>query len=245
MKEAADAMMAGETGYKPFKMNGKDWYVFYRPFANKQLAGHNFAPLKWSVGEVCPEDDIFGSFYLLLYTVISLAVFGLIIFFLLCHAFIRKQLQPLRMLTSSAQRITEGNYNEPVPYTDREDEIGQLQYRFRRMQQSLAMHVSELKQLNESLKSRGEILEKSSEQSIENDRMKSKFLHYISNQMILPGDLIDKSVNKLCNNYHEMSIEAFEKEMGIIKQQSTTILQLLGHIIQAVQIDSGKEGSHE
>ena len=75
--------------------------------------------------------------------------------------------------------------------------------------------------------------------------MKSKFLHYISNQMILPGDLIDKSVNKLCNNYHEMSIEAFEKEMGIIKQQSTTILQLLGHIIQAVQIDSGKEGSHE
>jgi methyl-accepting chemotaxis protein len=149
------------------------------------------------------------------------------------------------MLTNSAQHIAEGNYNEPVPYTDREDEIGQLQYRFRKMQQSLAMHVSELKQLNESLKSRGEILEKSSEQSIENDRMRSKFLHYISNQMISPGDLIDKSVTKLCNNYHEMSIEDIEKDTEIIKQQSTTILQLLGHIIQAMQIDSGKEDSHE
>ena len=245
VKEAANAMMAGETGYKPFTMNGKDWYVFYKPFSSEQLAGHNIAPLKWSVGEVCPDDDIFGSFYLLLYTVVSLAILGLVIFFLLCHAFIHKQLQPLRMLTNSAKHIAEGNYNEPVPYTDREDEIGQLQYRFRKMQQSLAMHVSELKQLNESLKSRGEILEKSSEQSIENDRMRSKFLHYISNQMISPGDLIDKSVTKLCNNYHEMSIEDIEKETEIIKQQSTTILQLLGHIIQAMQIDSGKEDSHE
>ena len=42
-----------------------------------------------------------------------------------------------------------------------------------------------------------------------------------------------------------MSIEDIEKDTEIIKQQSTTILQLLGHIIQAMQIDSGKEGSHE
>jgi K+-sensing histidine kinase KdpD len=113
------------------------------------------------------------------------------------------------------------------------------------MQQSLAMHVSELKQLNESLKSRGEILEKSSEQSIENDRMRSKFLHYISNQMISPGDLIDKSVTKLCNNYHNANMKEIEQEIKVIKQQSTEVLKLLGHIIEAVQMESGKEGSHE
>ena len=77
------------------------------------------------------------------------------------------------------------------------------------------------------------------------DRMKSTFLHYISNQMIVPGDLIDKSVTKLCNNYHNANMKEIEQEIKVIKQQSTEMLKLLGHIIEAVQMESGKEGSHE
>ena len=245
VKEAADAMMAGETGYKSFHMNGKDWYVFYRPFNSEQLAGHNIAPLNWSVGEVCPDADIFGTFNLLLYSVLAIGIVGLVVLFLLCNFFIRRQLRPLRMLTRSANRVAEGHYDEQVPHTEREDEIGQLQYRFRKMQQSLAAHVSELEHLQKSLQSQGDILEKTSEQSFENDRMKSTFLHYISNQMIVPGDLIDKSVAKFCNNYHNGDLKEMEQEMTVIKQQSSTILKLLGHIIEAVQIESGKEGSHE
>ena len=245
VKEAADAMMAGETGYKSFHMNGDNWYVFYRPFASEQLTNHNIASLNWSVGEVCPEDDIFGAFNQLFYIVLVISILALVVFFVLCHLFVRWQLKPLRMLTHSAYRVAEGNYDEQVPYTDREDEIGQLQYRFRKMQQSLESRVNHLKQLQESLKDQGDILEKTSEQSIENDRMKSAFLHYISNQMIVPGDLIDKSVVKLCNNYRNANLKDIEQEMNVIKQQSATILKLLGHIIQTIQIESGKEGSHE
>ena len=36
-----------------------------------------------------------------------------------------------------------------------------------------------------------------------------------------------------------------EQEIKVIKQQSTEVLKLLGHIIEAVQMESGKEGSHE
>ena len=245
VKETVNAMMAGETGYKPFRMNGKDWYVFYRPFNSEQLTGHNIAPLNWSVGEVCPDDDIFGAFNQLFYTVLIIGILGLVMFFLLCNFFIHRQLRPLRMLTRSANRVAEGHYDEQVPHTEREDEIGQLQYRFRKMQQSLAAHVNELDHLQESLQSQGDILEKTSEQSLENDRMKTTFLHYLSNQMIEPGDLIDKSVAKLCNNYHKTDLKEMEQEMAVIKQQSSTILKLLGHIIEAVQIESGKEDSHE
>jgi hypothetical protein len=63
--------------------------------------------------------------------------------------------------------------------------------------------------------------------------------------MIVPGDLIDKSVTKLCNDYHMMNEKEMEHEMGIIKKQSSTILQLLGQIIKTVQIEMGKEESHE
>ena len=73
----------------------------------------------------------------------------------------------------------------------------------------------------------------------------SAFLHYISNQMIIPGDKIDQSITKLCNDYSTMSEKEIEKEMEIVKKQSNTILQLLGQIIQTIQIESGKEGSDE
>ena len=41
-------------------------------------------------------------------------------------------MRPLHMLNKSAQRIIEGHYHEEVPYSQREDEIGQLQNRFRK-----------------------------------------------------------------------------------------------------------------
>lgn len=80
---------------------------------------------------------------------------------------------------------------------------------------------------------------------MKNDKVMSTFLHYISNQMIIPGDQIDQSITKLCNNYSTMSEKEIEKEMEIVKKQSNTILQLLGQIIQTIQIESGKEGSDE
>jgi hypothetical protein len=40
-------------------------------------------------------------------------------------------------------------------------------------------------------------------------------------------------------------MKEIEQEIKVIKQQSTEVLKLLGHIIEAVQMESGKEGSHE
>ena len=245
IKEAAEAMMAGETGHKPFELNGKDWYVFYQPFSRSDLSDQSIDQLNWSVGEVFSTDDMLGAYNELIYTVVAIAIISLIVFFVFCRIFIRAQLKPLRMLIDSANRIAQGNYNEPVPVTDREDEIGQLQFRFRKMQHSLNTHVKELEQLKASLQDSSKILQKTSGQTLKNDNVKSAFLHYISNQMIVPGDLIDKSVTKLCNDYHMMNEKEMEHEMGIIKKQSSTILQLLGQIIKTVQIEMGKEESHE
>jgi hypothetical protein len=63
--------------------------------------------------------------------------------------------------------------------------------------------------------------------------------------MIVPGDLIDKSVTKICNDYPDISVEEMEQEMSTIKKQSSTILNLLGHIIETIQIESEKEDSNE
>jgi hypothetical protein len=62
--------------------------------------------------------------------------------------------------------------------------------------------------------------------------------------MITPGDIIDRSVTNLCNNYRTYTPEDIDREMNHIKEQSAVILELLEHIVKAVQIENDKEDSH-
>ena len=53
--EAANALLSGETGYKPFHMNNEDWMVFYKPFTRSDVAGRSVQNLDWSIGLIYSE----------------------------------------------------------------------------------------------------------------------------------------------------------------------------------------------
>ena len=256
--EAAKAMLAGEMGYKPFHLYDKDWYVFYKPFQRSwstkvaELGAKEFGismeKLGWSAGLVYLEDDIVGEYNFLVFLVLAITIAGLLVFYLLCRMVVRRQMRPLRMLTKSAQRIIEGHYHEEVPYTQREDEIGQLQNHFLQMQQSLAGKSDELEQLTATLTKRSEELQKAYGQTKGSDRMKTTFLHYMTNQMTVPSDLIERSVTKLSNNYDTITPAEAEYEVGVIRKQSEIILDLLDHMVEALEIEKEeerKEVAHE
>lgn len=256
--EAAKAMLAGESGYKSFRKDGEDWYVFYKPFLHSwstqaaELGAKEFGipmeKLGWSAGLVYLEDDIVGEYNFLVYLVLAITIAGVLVFYFLCRIVIRRQMRPLRMLTKSAQRIIEGHYHEEVPYSQREDEIGQLQNRFLQMQQSLAGKSDELEQLTATLTKRSKELQKVYGQAKGSDRMKTTFLHYMTNQMTVPSDLIEHSVTKLSNNYETITPAEAEYEVGVIKKQSEIILDLLDHMLEALEIEKEedrKEIAHE
>lgn len=256
--EAAKAMLAGESGYKSFRKDGEDWYVFYKPFQRSwstkaaELGAKEFGipmeKLGWSAGLVYLEDDIVGEYNFLVYLVLAITIAGVLVFYFLCRIVIRRQMRPLRMLTKSAQRIIEGHYHEEVPYSQREDEIGQLQNRFLQMQQSLAGKSDELEQLTATLTKRSKELQKVYGQAKGSDRMKTTFLHYMTNQMTVPSDLIEHSVTKLSNNYETITPAEAEYEVGVIKKQSEIILDLLDHMLEALEIEKEedrKEIAHE
>ena len=253
--EAAEAMLAGETGYKSFRMAGADWYVFYKPFQRSwstkaaELGAKEFGipmeKLGWSAGLVYLEDDIVGEYNFLVYLVLAITIAGVLVFFLLCRIVIRRQMRPLRMLTKSAQRIIEGHLHETVPYTQRDDEIGQLQNHFLQMQKSLAGKSDELERLTATLTERSKELQKAYGQTKGSDRMKTTFLHYMTNQMTVPSDLIERSVTKLSNNYATITAAEAEYEVGVIKKQSGIILDLLDHMLEALEIEKEGEGRKE
>ncbi len=237
IKEAAAAMVTGQTGYKEFRQNGKDWFVFYKPFNRSMIPGRSMGKLNWSAGIVYPEDDIFGQYNRMLYVVVAISLAGLFMLLLLCQWFTHRRLLPLRMLTKSTQRIAEGDFNEPIPDSRQVDEIGQLQEQFQQMQQSLATHVNELNRLRASLQIQGEELRTAYERAQEADKLKTAFLHHMTNQMIAPSQTILTSVDTLCQQWSNMSKEEAAKVVDSIQKDSQTITDLLGGMLNKSVID--------
>lgn len=245
MRAVAEAMVAGETGYQSFHLDGQDWYIFYKPFLRANVEGRSMEALSWSVGIVYPKDDIFGTYYRLFYLVIVISILGLLLFFLLCRMVFRQQMSPLRLLTQTAQHIANGNYEETIPDTQREDEIGQLQTNFKKMQQSLLTQDNKLAHLTTSLQQQNMTLQKADGQAQKAKKMKSSFMHYMTDQMMLPADTIDESVITLCNNYNELSRQEIDQLVETIEKQSDTIVDLLGKMLQVADSETRKGAAHE
>lgn len=249
IREAAEAMVAGETGYKRFKMNGRECYVFYKPFQRVSVPGRTNENLGWSVGVVYPKDDIFGDYNRLIYYVLAIGAVGLVLFFILCRFLTHRQLLPLRILAKKAQRIAEGHYDEVVGPTHRKDEVGQLQEHFRHMQESLSANMSELEQLTTTLKERGEGLRDAYERANKADSMKTVFLHNMTNQMIPPAKIISDSVDELCqlsSSFGEKaSVKVYlqaDREVETIQHQTKIITELLNDLLNVSSGDEEKGG---
>ena len=222
-KEAVQAMMAGGTGYRSFRLNGTDYYVFYKSFERTSVPGRTMEKLGWSAGIVYPEDDIFGDYNRLLYYVLGITVACLLLMFLLSRTIVHHQLKPLLMLTKKAQRISQGHYDEPIPVSNQMDEIGQLQDNFKLMQERLSAYIGELEQLTDTLRERGEGLSQAYEEAQKADRMKTAFLHNMTNQMTEPSLSIDRDVNSL--------LEGGDNVVDNIQMNGKRITDLLNNLL--------------
>ena len=230
-KEAAKAMMAGETGYKKFKQNGENYYVFYKPFERSVAPGRSMEKLNWSIGIIYPEDDIFGDYRRLHYAIITIAAVGLLLLLLLCYTFIHRQLLPLRMLSLSAQHIAEGHYDERIPDTRQQDEVGRLQKDFQHMQQALNLRVGEMEQLTQTLEERGKELQAAYELAQSGDRMKTNFLYNMSNQMISPINEICSSVKEFRDQIGNMTEDTNKELVDNILTQGEKISSMLQQLL--------------
>lgn len=231
IKEAAAAMATGQQGSKRFTDKGSKWYVFYKPFQRSMVPGRSTEKIAWSVGVVYHEDDIYGEYNRLTYYVLAIAAVGIIILLLFSQSFFHRQLLPLRMLSHSAKHIAEGNYDDEIPESHQDDEIGQLQNHFQQMQRSLSAHVNELQRLQTSLQQQSEELTKAYAKAQEADQLKTTFLHKMTNQMLIPAENIMNNVETLSKTCHAMETEEASRVVKDIQTESTAITDLLSSLL--------------
>ena len=244
--EAAEAMLAGKVGEKEFEMYGKEWTVFFKPFVRSEWKGryNGEGTLGWCVGVVYPNDDIFGMHNILVYFVIGIIIISLGVFFLLCTWIICLKLKPLRMLNEMAQNVAAGDLDQTVAVTSRDDEIGQLQNRFGKMQQSLRQQIDAIERETEILSQRSEMLKTTFGKTEESDRIKSSFLRYMIKQLEVPTMSIDTNVTTLCNNYNKSTKEEVDKQVNNIRIKNEVVIDLLDNITHFSETNERKEADN-
>lgn len=245
VNQAVHTMTSGGTGYVPFDMNGHRFLLFYKPFVRAAVPNRTMENHGWSIGVAYAEADIFGAYNHLFNIVMLITFVGMVVMYLHIRLIVRHRLVPLRMLTERTKRIAEGHYDEPIPVSLNIDEIGLLQADFQHMQKSVAAKIDELNELTEASKQRNEELEVAYKQAKKADRMKTVFLHNMTNQMVAPAYAIADDVSVLCNYDKTSEEKSIRQLVSSILQNGTTITQLLNNLITASEKEMNDEEGGE
>ena len=223
LSSLGEAMVNGESGYKVLQRDGKDLYIFYKPFKRTE----------WSVAIVCSEEDIFEPYNSLQRSLMCIAVLGLILLFIFCILIIRRGLRPLKELAISAQSIADGEYEKRVPVSRRRDEIGHLQHSFSLMQKSLSHHMNELNSTTEKLTQRNQELQKAYELAKEADRVKTAFINNMTDQMAHPVSIIAAESDILREGHTKFSPEEMTAHVDKMLENTEAVTKLLNLLLDA------------
>ena len=134
ISDLGHAMLDGESGYRRLTIDGQPNYVFFSPVKSTG----------WSVAIVCPESDIFVGFNKLRRAVLINVLIGLLLMYLVIAWIIRREIKPLKQLVHQTETIASGRFDEELPPSKHQDEIGQLNRSFGEMQSSLVNYIDEL-----------------------------------------------------------------------------------------------------
>jgi sigma-B regulation protein RsbU (phosphoserine phosphatase) len=219
------AMIAGHSGMILTIVDGHDAYIFYRPL---ERTG-------WSIAIVCPASDVFRRYNQLLYAVWIMIGFGLLVLLLLCYQTVRKAMQPLKQLSYQSQLIANGNFEEPLSESQRNDSVGRLTNSFILMEHSLAATVSDIRQVNAELEQRYEELAHAYQLKMEANEQKATFIRNMFHQIRTPLNIISGFTQVLSSSIDELS----EEEIADITFRMMSSAKAINHISKILTASAG------
>lgn len=127
-------MIAGSKGDTIAVIDGVKSFVTYSSLD---------AP-EWSMAIVVPTITMAMMGYILGAMVLVLMLLGMIAIYFVCRMNIRRVTKPLQSLAKSADEVSKGNFEAPLPFIKYQDEIHTLRDSFKNMQASLTQYISDL-----------------------------------------------------------------------------------------------------
>ena len=210
-------MTTGHEGAMAVDVNGKKCLVCYGPVTGT----------KWSLALVIPESDILHSYNQLSYIIAVLILIGLVLILWSCRKIVAHAIRPLNRLVELSQRLADGQYDEKIKATSRQDVVGRLQNSFVAMQDSLNRHIGDIQQVNDETMRRNEELQQASLLVEEPDRQKTLFIQNVTHQIRTPLNIIMGFAQILRDNVTDLPAEDVKKMTGTMTHNAMTLNRMV------------------
>lgn len=221
-------MTEGKLGHMPVFMDGESCMVFYRPLPHTN----------WSIAIVCTEDDMLGDYHQMTLIIIPLLLIGMLLMLLLCRQTVNHYIEPVNELVSQSRHISGGYFDDFMPRSTRQDVVGRLQNSFVDMQQSIASHVSNLQQVNQTIEQRNSELSHAKGLVAAAEARKSAFIQDVLHQVRTPLNVIQGFVQVLRDSYGMIPADETNRILETMQHHSITITRMVTMLVSA----AGKDG---
>ncbi len=225
IESLGEAMIAGESGYRQMTRHGEQLHVFYKPFKNTG----------WSVAMICPESDLFAAFDQLRRTVRIVTAIGLLLLLFSTWYIVSRSVRPLQQLVDSTHQMMQHEFTGEIPDSNRSDEIGRLQRRFKAMQHSLGKYVSKVRQQSALLEARHAELQQAYDHAKEEERVRNAVLHKMTRDMSAPVADITAVSRTICEEYENMTDDYMDAMVDKIENDANQVAELLNELLRAAQ----------
>ena len=212
----------GASGYRQLKYSDKDIYIFSQPIGERSFC----------LVAVAPTQDIYGRYGPMQWLLLSSSIVAVLFLLCILHFVIGLHLRPLHRLADSAQAIAQGDLNTPIPDARHIDETGRLQNSLSLMQRRLAAYMDEMHQKQDMLTHQHSELQAAYDEAKNFEQKKARFLHDMTDRMSIPVEMLCRSTNTICRDYHHLSKDDMTALQTDIMQGSETIIQLLDQLIK-------------
>ena len=139
---------------------------------------------------VFPDSEILTDYNLLAYIVGLMILIGLMLILWMTQKVVRQTTSPVMNLLDMTKQITEGNYDETIPYSNEPNTFGKLQNSFAKMQEALHENMLKIEDATKQLRLHNREQKDAIDQAESAAREKEAFVKNISRQLRTPLNII-------------------------------------------------------
>ena len=221
-------MTNGRTGHMEVKIDGNSHIVLYRPLEGTE----------WSMALVCPSNELLRGYNSLNYILLPLLVIGLLLLVMGCRRIVKHFIQPLGLLASELRQIGHGNYETPLPISQRTDLIGLLQNSFCQMRRSISQHIRDVEQKKQETEQRTIELEHVTQLARQASEQKTQFMQDMSHQIRTPLNIVHGFSQVLRDDSNTMTDEEKQQIVETMYVQTNALDYMVSKLLTASLIES-------
>ncbi len=227
-------MIAGKHGNMHVSYNNKLYHVTFRPVPGT----------RWSLALACPDKEAMKSYYHMGYMIFAIIIIGLLIIVWVSRQVAKQTITPILRLLDVTKKISNGNFDEPIPVSKSNGVLGHLQNSFVKMQRSIHDNMTKLRNNADMVSKANEEMQQA--QLLTDDAIlrKSQFLQTVSQNMRMPINVITGFAEVLRDSSGSnttLDENEFSNISKMMKENAITLNRLMLLLLDTSETDANGE----